>query len=128
MATAVVKAEQAEVTTCKCGKPVTFEVVPCGCRLACDKCAVKLGPAASAGTARSGTAACDASLAAVRRPPSDNGRRFLSCALCLRPRSSVDAQVVGQPPNGAISAAAGTRSLYSDPDPHRGDDIFRLAA
>ena len=33
MATAVVKAEQAEVTTCKCGKPVTFEAVPCGCRL-----------------------------------------------------------------------------------------------
>ena len=42
MATAVVKSEQAEVTTCKCGKPVTFEAVPCGCRLACDKCAMKL--------------------------------------------------------------------------------------
>ena len=42
MATAVVKAEQAEITTCKCGKPVTFEAVPCGCRLACDKCAMKL--------------------------------------------------------------------------------------
>ena len=42
MATAVVKAEQAEVTACKCGKPVTFEAVPCGCRLACDKCAMKL--------------------------------------------------------------------------------------
>ena len=32
----------AQVTTCKCGKPVTFEAVPCGCRLACDKCAMKL--------------------------------------------------------------------------------------
>ena len=42
MATAVVKVEQAEITTCKCGKPVTFEAVPCGCRLACDKCAMKL--------------------------------------------------------------------------------------
>ena len=42
MATAVVKAEQAQVTACKCGKPVTFEAVPCGCRLACDKCAMKL--------------------------------------------------------------------------------------
>jgi len=31
-----------QVTTCKCGKPVTFEAVPCGCRLACDKCAMKL--------------------------------------------------------------------------------------
>ena len=42
MATAVVKSEQAQVTACKCGKPVTFEAVPCGCRLACDKCAMKL--------------------------------------------------------------------------------------
>ena len=44
--------------------------------------------AASAGTARSGTAACGASSAARRRR-SDSGPRFLSCALCsVRPCST----------------------------------------
>ena len=95
-----------QVTTCKCGKPVTFEAVPCGCRLACDKCAMKLvrlpvvsmrrvvdaspsrrRPAASAGTARSGTAACGASSAARRRRSDSGG--FCACALCsVRPCST----------------------------------------
>ena len=107
MATAVVKAAQAEITTCKCGKPVTFEAVPCGCRLACDKCAMKLvrlrivstrravdaspsrrRPEASAATAKSGTAACAALLAARLRRRSDSGG-FRACALCFQPRSSV---------------------------------------
>ena len=97
-----------QVTTCKCGKPVTFEAVPCGCRLACDKCAMKLvrlpvvsmrrvvdaspsrrRPGASAGTARSGTAACAALLAARLRRRSDSGGfpRVLCVSNRVRPCS-----------------------------------------